>query len=148
MYMDKHNQNKSFNSLAAVSTFSTICRGGGGGSFWGLWIGSWLFVCSGGVALMLIQQFVSLCHSSINSPSTFALISSYSWNVLSGMPMVASDTRQLTGWPKLLYLQRTASPWIIQEVPSTRVGDKGARKRLWLASSRSGKKTRAVKNPR
>ena len=33
--------------------------------------------------------------------------------------MVASDTRHLTGRPKLLYLQRPASPWIIHQVPST-----------------------------
>lgn len=87
-------------------------------------------------------HLVAYCHSSTNFPSTSALINSYSWSVLSGMPMVAFHTRQLPGRPKLLYLQRTASPWIIHDVPSAGVGDAGAGKRFWLASSWSGKNSR------
>lgn len=68
---------------------------------------------------MLIQHFVALCHSSANFPPTSAFKSSYCWSILSGLPMIASNARQLTGRPKLLYLQTTAFPWIIQEVPNT-----------------------------
>lgn len=84
-------------------------------------------VCGGGVALMLMQHFVSLCHSPANFPPTFAFKSSCSGNVLSGLPPVASDTHPLTGRPKLLYLQRNSLAMNNTRSAKRWVGDKGVR---------------------
>lgn len=55
--------------------------------------------------------------------------------------MVVSDTRQLTGRPKLLLFTKNTLAMNNTGSAKLWVGDKGIGKRFWLTSSRSGKKT-------
>lgn len=138
-HTEKLKSYKSFNSHAAANTILT---------FKGQGVKHWFsnIVCETRVFLRRVCVCVCWygiffhCHTFTNVPPTFAFKSSYSGNVLSGLSMVASDTRKLTGRPKLLYLQRTASPWIIQDVPSIwRQGSKGGSGLLLAGQARKHK---------